>query len=437
MSCYPITFALLTLGCKVNQYESQIIRENFLEAGCTEVLLEQNPQVVIINSCTVTARSDQKTRKLARGIREKNPGCLIVVTGCYAQRDSDALKQMPEINCVLLNTEKNKMVQKIYELLAQQPQTESLFHPRPDLLFIQETVHELYEHTRAFVKIQDGCNAFCSYCIIPYIRSTLMSKAPEIVVQEVQNFIAQGIKEIVLVGIHLGQYGRETNTGWNLVGILEKLVELPGDFRLRLSSLEMNEIQPPLLDLMAKNSQRLVPHIHIPLQGGEDTILARMNRHYTTAQFYEACEKVRENLDNPAISTDVIVGFPGETEAQFMATLTFCAKVGFSKMHIFPYSDRPRTAASQMPDKIPEDVKHRRTQLLIEVGQQSTKNYLQKFLYRQVRVLAEHEEEQGVMSGLTDHYVRVLFPGNIQQSGQFLQINVQAIKDDELCGIVI
>lgn len=451
--------ALITLGCKVNQYESQVIRESFDPAAYEEVSIEQPVDIIIINSCTVTGRSDQKTRKLIRSIRQKHPFAMIVVTGCYAQRDPQTLAAMPEIDMVIDNLHKGQIAQIIATSFpAKQKATtshpfyksdgkfpdhaiytdlhSSLTFPASSLL---TSVSELKERSRAYIQIQEGCESFCSYCIIPYIRGKIQSKPPELVIQEVKRLLEKKIKEVVLLGIHLGQYGKETNFKWNLIQLLKQLVVLGYDFRLRLSSLEQNEIKEELLDLMAAYPQIIVPHLHIPLQSGEDSILRKMNRHYTTSEFAATCEKIRKYLDHPAITTDVIVGFPGETEELFHATLEFCRSIVFSRMHIFPYAIREGTAAAQWPGQVSEDEKYRRVEKLSQIAKENSQKYLESFIGKTARVLVEEivESSSHHIIGVSDHYLRVLCPGNTKQIGQFIQVAIQRVEENHLWGIAI
>ncbi|HON44554.1 MAG TPA: tRNA (N(6)-L-threonylcarbamoyladenosine(37)-C(2))-methylthiotransferase MtaB [Planctomycetota bacterium] len=417
-----ITF--FTLGCKVKQYDTQIIRESFLAHTYQEVSIDNDPDIIIVNSCTVTGKSDQKVRKLARSLKKRHPNAYLIVTGCYAERARQELENIHEIDLIVDNKQK-------YDIL-------SLIDPNcastTKQNIINRSVKGLEEHTRAFIKIQDGCESFCSYCIIPYVRGPIQSKDQDIILQEIVEFLEHGIKEIVLVGIHVGKYGKERTSQGELYELIEKIDKISGDFRLRLSSIEINELDNHLLQFLA-NSRIITPHFHIPLQAGDDSTLQRMNRHYTIDAFLEKCEYIRSLWKNPSFTTDVIVGFPGETEEQFQNTLKTCQVAKFSKIHIFPYSDRTGTPASKMENKINEEIKKERVQRLTKVAHQLTAEYLETFLHKNVRVLVE-TQENNMLTGFSDEYQRVYFLGNIQYKNNFVFVNIQQKKDNALYGII-
>lgn len=420
----------MTLGCKVNQYETQLIRESFPPLLFEEVSEREKADIFIINSCTVTSRSDQKTRKLLRSLKKINPDSYIIVTGCYAERAAEELEALPEVDLVVDNKNKHRIAEELEKRWGEKFTFPSGASQSAADAFHHASISQLAEHTRAFVKIQDGCQSFCSYCIIPYVRGPLSSKPPERVQEEIRHLLQNNIKEIVLVGIHLGQYGRETAGQYNLCSLLQRLLLEDGDFRLRLTSIESTEVSEELLDTMHQ-STKIAPHLHIPLQTGEDTVLQNMNRHYTTAEFAHVIERVRAKLTYPAITTDVIVGFPGETDEQFEKTLRFCQKIGFSRMHIFPYADREGTPASRRKDKISEATKKTRVERLMALGVQLQREYWEGFLGKTVTVLVE-DEENGLLSGLSEHYVRVLFPGPKAWINTFVRAKIVGIKEDEL-----
>ncbi len=433
-----IKIFFFTLGCKVNQYETQLIRESFNTENYQEVADYLAADIVIINSCTVTERSDQKTRKLIRSIKNHSPECTIVITGCYAQHGRETLEKMPEIDLIIDHPHKLQTSLFVEKSILNSPQEKHLSISQN----IQQTISSLKERSRAYIKIQDGCQSFCSYCIIPFIRNKLQSKPPEIAIQELLNLIQNGTKEIVLLGIHLGQYGKDASYSWNLYTLLQNIVSLLNDrknsfFRLRLSSLEMNEVNDSILDLMAQYAHIIVPHLHIPLQGGDDVLLQRMNRHYTTSEFANCCKKIRQYLPNPAITTDIIVGFPGETEEQFNNTMDFCRQIGFSKIHVFPYSDRKGTKAFEMANKVPENIKHERVRQLLELANQLQKSYFENFVGKVVNVLAEETiANSNNLIGVSEHYLKVIFPGKPEQIDQFVQVSIQKTAEDYLWGTI-
>ena len=362
--------SFITFGCKVNKYETQLIREKFPPHLYKEVSHRKElADIYIINSCTVTNRSNQKVKKTIRSIKRQNNEATIVITGCYAQELENNLEELKDID-FLINNEKKYQIKDI--LCGFNPATD--YSNRS----INSTVTDFANQTRAFVKIQDGCESFCSYCIIPYVRGKVKSKAPYMIIKEAEELISKGFKEIVLVGIHIGQYGKETNYKWNLNSLLLQLVKIKGNFRIRLSSLEANEINYDILDTIKNHN--IVPHLHVPLQSGDDEILKKMNRNYTSKKFLSIYELVEKKLDRPSITTDIIVGFPGETEANFLNTVLMCEKIPFSKAHIFPYSDRNNTAASKMKKKIPNQIKKELNKKLSNIDKNNTKKYLKQIL---------------------------------------------------------
>jgi len=416
--------AFLTLGCKVNQYDTQLIRETFLANLYQEVKLEESPEIIIINSCTVTGKSDQKLRKIVRSLKAKNPQSFLIVTGCYAERASQELQDVKEIDLIVDNKKK-------YDILSMLDTSFSI-HEQSRIIDLS-VKNGLEDHTRAFVKIQDGCESFCSYCIIPYVRGPIQSKTQDVVLSEITHLLERGIKEVVLVGIHVGKYGKERKPEGELYELLQKIEQLPQQFRCRLSSIEINELDNELLKFLAK-SHIMPPHFHIPLQSGDDTTLKRMNRHYNTHDFLEKCDFIRSLWQYPAFTTDVIVGFPGETEEQFQNTLHTCTQAKFAKIHVFPYSDRTGTPASRMSDKVSDEVKRDRVHRLTELSQQLTAQYLQGFIGKTVRVLVETEESNGMLSGLSDEYQRVFFPGDISLKNTFVNVYINKQEDDILYG---
>jgi len=367
------SFWIYTLGCKVNQYESQYVREGLLRLGFQEANPGEKVDLCIVNTCTVTAESDLKSRKIIRQLARRHPEARIVVMGCYAARAPQELAQLPGV--VELLPDKAQLPQWLAQLgLVDPPQGISSFGSRH----------------RAFVKVQDGCQQHCRYCIIPLVRPVLRSRAVREVLEEIHRLVSAGYREIVLTGIHLGHYGRDLPAPQpTLADLVAAILELPGTFRLRLSSLEAVEVTPELLQIMADRPDRLCPHLHLPLQSGSNKMLERMGRPYRLEDFLRVCDQVRARLDNPALTTDILVGFPGETDRDFLATCRAVEQVGFSKIHIFPFSPRPGTAAAQMPDRPPSEVVRRRCAQLQEIGRQLRRRYMDSLLGRSIEVLAE------------------------------------------------
>ena len=404
------TVAYVTLGCKVNQYDTQAIREALATAGYTEVASDQPADVYIVNTCCVTAESHRKSLQFVRRLGRDHPAASIVVTGCSVETDADAIREIPGVAHVVGNDAKPD-IPSLVAGIAAGPAWPS--------------VSGFEEHSRAFVKIEDGCESFCSYCIVPHVRGRVRSRPPDEVVAEVERLISAGYLEIVLTGIHLGHYGRETGGTWALIPLLERLARLPGLRRLRLSSIEVGEVTDDLLALMA-GSDALCPHLHIPLQSGDDHVLRAMNRRYGATEFLDRLDAVRAWLDEPAVTTDVIVGFPGETDEQFANTVALSRRAGFSRMHVFPYSDREGTPASRMDGKLPRDVVRARREELGAVAAELGEAYHRRFVGRTVEVLVESRRDRrtGLLCGYSGRYVRAFFEGSDASMGQITPVRV-------------
>jgi threonylcarbamoyladenosine tRNA methylthiotransferase MtaB len=393
------TVAFITLGCKVNQYDTQAIRESLARAGYDEVPADEDAAAYIVNTCCVTAESHRKSLQFVRRIARAHPDAALVVTGCSAETHAEELRAIPGVRHVVDNAGKVDVPSLIAGVA---PSAEGAW----------PSVSRFEGHSRAFVKIEDGCESFCSYCIVPRVRGPVRSRPPDEVVSEVERLVGNGYLEVVLTGIHLGHYGRETEGRWELVPLLERVLQVPCLRRLRLSSIELAEVTDDLLGLMA-DSDVLCQHLHIPLQSGDDDVLRAMNRRYTGAAFLARLEAVRARLEEPAVTTDVIVGFPGETPEQFRRTVEVSRRAGFSRMHIFPYSDREGTAAARMPGKLPRNVIRARREELSEVARDLALAYHARFVGRAVEVLTESRRDRrtGLLCGYTERYVRAFFDG--------------------------
>jgi threonylcarbamoyladenosine tRNA methylthiotransferase MtaB len=374
----PATLKTVTLGCKVNQYETELVREGLARIGYRDAAADEAADLVVVNTCTVTAEGDSKSRHAIRKLGRDNPHARIVVMGCYATRAPDELARLPGVAEVL--TDKRE----IPDLLG-----------RFGVLDVPTGISRFAGHHRAYVKVQDGCLLRCSYCIIPHVRPHVASRPVAHIADEVRRLVDNGYREIVLTGVHLGHYGVEGN--WNkpkdewlrLATLVRELARLPGQFRLRLSSIEATEVTRELLAVMAEYPQRVAPHLHICLQSGSDAVLRRMRRRWGSRLFIDRCRLVRETLSAPAITTDVIVGFPGETEADFAATLRVARECGFSKIHAFPFSPRKGTPAAEMPGQISFDSKAERTRALAEVESELRTAYYRSLIGRKLTVLVE------------------------------------------------
>jgi threonylcarbamoyladenosine tRNA methylthiotransferase MtaB len=399
----PRTARVVTLGCKVNQYESQYVKELLQANGYTEAGPDRPAQLCVVNTCTVTHEGDAKSRQLIRRLHQENPGAPLVVMGCYATRDPDTVRRLPGVTQVI--TDKGRLAEEL---------------AGHGVRVLPQGISRFDDHQRAFVKVQDGCRLGCSFCIIPTVRPVLRSRPVAEVAEEVARLVEAGHREIVLTGIHLGHYGLDLSKGrprdqWTrLWHLLDRLAALPGDFRLRLSSLEAAEARDDLIAALARHP-RLCPHLHLCLQSGSDRILAAMKRRYRSAGFLERIRRIRAVLDAPAFSTDVIVGFPGETDADFEATCKVIREAGFSRLHVFSYSPRSGTAAASLPDEVPPPVKAQRRQRLHEIEREIASDYHRSLVGRVLDVLVEGSDPHrpGHARGTSCRYAPVSFRGHV------------------------
>jgi len=421
------TFAIVTLGCKVNQYDSQAIREALLAAGWRECAPTDSADCYIVNTCCVTRESHRKSLQVARRLARRHPGAHVVVAGCCVDADREAAASLPGVILVVGNDEKPRLAELLGALVGQEPGAA----PRQASVWPQ--ISRFEGHSRAFVKIEDGCNDFCSYCIVPYVRGRVRSRPPEEVVAEVERLVDNGYREVVLTGIHLGAYGSESDGRWSLVGLLERLVATPGLARLRLSSLELREVSDQLIDLVAAEPV-VCPHFHIPLQSGDDAILRAMNRHYTARDSLARIEAIRRRIPEPAITTDIICGFPGESDEQFRHTLEVACAAAFSRIHVFPYSDRPGTRAAALPGKLPPQVIARRKAQALALARQLALDYHRRFLGRVVEPLVETRRQKPTrrLCGYTERYVRTAFDGPDALMGRLARVRVEEATEHGL-----
>ena len=366
---------IYSLGCKVNIYESEFVSDRLKDAGYEIVPFENNnADIYIINTCSVTNEADRKSRQIISRAKRENQDALIVVMGCYSQVKSDDI----DADIIIGNKDKSKIVELIDKALKNKNKYKKIYNLREEIKFENMEINKFDNHTRAFVKIQDGCNAFCSYCIIPYTRGRIRSKKFTDVIDEVTNLVNNGYKEIVLTGIHTGKYGLDLKDT-NLEKLLRELVKIKGLYRLRLSSIEINEITDGIIDLM-KNNKIMARHLHIPLQSGSDKILKDMNRCYDVKFFLKRINKIRKELPNISITTDLIVGFPGEGDKEFKETIRTLKIINFTKIHTFPYSKRDKTKASLMKNQIDGNIKKERVREVLEISKENEYDYYNKFV---------------------------------------------------------
>lgn len=392
-------FNIITLGCKVNSYESNFMKEALVKNGFSFCNLNEKCDILILNTCTVTDTSDKKSLKEVRRLKRENPNAILVVCGCSVQNDKTKYDDLG-INILMGNINKSNIVSIIEKYLDDKTPVEYVAKTR-DLPFENMEV-DISDHTRAYIKIEDGCDNFCSYCIIPFVRGKKRSKDFSLVLREVQHLANNGYKEIVLTGIDTGGY--ESN-GKDLTDLICEMSKINGIERIRQSSIEITQINDKFINEL-KNNKKICDHIHIPLQSGSDSILKLMNRKYDLKYFFDKIDMIRSVRPDISITTDVIVGFPGETEEMFLETMQTCKKVNFSKIHAFPYSERKGTKASMMDGKVPESVKHERVKKLLELSDSLEKSYYDKFKGKKLDVLIEEVSEFG-SKGHTSNYLMV------------------------------
>ncbi len=405
--------ALHNLGCKVNSYETEAMQQLLEAAGYEIVDFEDQADVYIINTCSVTNMADKKSRQMLHRAKAKNPEAVVVAAGCYVQAAGEKLLEDAAIDLVIGNNKKAELIPLLEECLAGREVADSIIDISATHEY--ETLHiaKQADHTRAFIKVQDGCNQFCSYCIIPYTRGRVRSRRPEDVVEEVNALVANGYQEIVLTGIHLSSYGVDfKGEDIDFLYLIKLLHEIGGVKRLRFGSLEPRVITEEFAKELA-GLEKICPHFHLSLQSGCDETLKRMNRHYSAEEYYAGCEILRKYFKNPAITTDVIVGFAGETEEEFATTKAFLEKVNFYEMHVFKYSRRAGTRADKMLNQVPEQIKTKRSAELLELEAKMSKAYRASFLGQETEVLLEEPVEidgEKYMIGHTKEYVKVVVP---------------------------
>ena len=417
----------ITLGCKVNQVESEAMREALLAGGFQEAAEGQTADVVVVNSCTVTAVSDQKARQALRREKKRNPGAVAVLTGCWPQAFPQEAEDFLEADIVLGTTRRAALLPKILEYLSTKQRIVDIAPHEKGEKFEKLTISAMHGRTRAFLKIEDGCDRFCSYCIIPYARGRVRSKPLEDIKAEAALLGDHGYREVVLTGINLPAYGKDL--GLHLCDAVEAACAAPGIARVRLGSLEPEQLTPEVIARMAKQ-EKLCPQFHLSLQSGCDATLKRMNRHYTTAEYRQIVHNLRQAFPNCAITTDIMVGFAGETEEEFAASLAFAKEIAFAKVHVFAYSRRPGTRAYDMPAQVTNKVKEERSRQMIAATLATQQDFFAAQVGRVEEVLFEQEREKNVYEGYTRNYTPVRAASAIPLQGQVLPVEItQALED--------
>ncbi|MGI6705270.1 MAG: tRNA (N(6)-L-threonylcarbamoyladenosine(37)-C(2))-methylthiotransferase MtaB [Clostridia bacterium] len=423
--------AFYTLGCKVNQYDTEAMMEQFRLAGYELVDFSDIADVYIINTCTVTNLGDRKSRQMVRRAHRLNAGAIIGVVGCYAQRAAEEVLAIPGVRFVMGTKNRNRIV----EIVEKAEEEGIVINAVEDILtsrdFEELTIDAPEGHTRAFLKIQEGCEQFCSYCIIPYVRGPIRSRKRQDILKEVKRLEAAGFKEIVLTGIHLASYGRDSGEG-SLAEIIADIHSIDGIERIRLGSVEPTLLTPSFVERMA-SLKKVCPHYHVSLQSGSDHILRRMNRKYTTEEYRQFIRNLRSYIPDAAVTTDVMVGFPGEEEEHFQETFDFVQEIAFSKIHVFQYSPRKGTLAAKMKNQVSTVDKETRSKRLIKLADELGKAYVASFLGTAQKVLFEEEVpwEKGWLQGFTDHYIKVMAEGDQNLKGSIAYVLLKE-QDEEL-----
>lgn len=424
------TVAFHTLGCKVNHYETEAIWQLFKANNYERTEFEGTSDVYVINTCTVTNTGDKKSRQVIRRAIRKNPDAVICVTGCYAQTSPAEIMAIPGVDVVVGTQDRVKMLDYIEQFKQERQPINGVGNIMKARVYEELDVPAFTDRTRASLKIQEGCNNFCTFCIIPWARGLMRSRDPQEVVTQAQQLVDAGYKEIVLTGIHTGGYGEDMKD-YNFAMLLRELDEkVEGLKRIRISSIEASQITDEVIEVL-NNSDKIVRHLHIPIQSASNTVLKRMRRKYTMEFFAERLDRLKEALPGLAITSDVIVGFPGETEEEFMETYNFIKEHKFSELHVFPYSKRTGTPAARMTDQVDEEVKNERVHRLIALSDQLAKEYASNFEDEVLEVIPEEiykeAPDQGLYVGYTDNYLKVVFPATEEMVGKLVKVkNVKA-----------
>ena len=426
--------AFYTLGCKVNQYETEAMEEIFQKRGYKIVDSDQKADMYVINTCTVTNLSDRKSRQFIRRAKRTNKDSIVVVVGCYSQVAPDEVEDIEGVDIVIGTTDREKIVDLCEEAKIKNKKINIVKNIKGYKDFEDLNIVDLKSKTRAYIKIQEGCNQFCSYCIIPYARGPIRSRALEDIIKETERLSKAGFKEIILTGIHVASYGKDLNN-INLLNVIEGVSKIEGIERIRLSSIEPTLINEEFMKKII-DIKEVCDHFHLSLQSGSDTVLNRMNRKYTTSQYKDIVKLIRKYLPDTGITTDIIVGFPGETKKEFEETYNFVKEIGFSRIHVFKYSPRKGTPASKFKEQVHGNVKHFRSEKLISLGEELMKGFNNNFIGKTMEVLFEEEskEESGFAEGYTTNYIRVKSETSKDIRGKILPVKIIKKENDILIG---
>ena len=426
--------AFYTLGCKVNQYETEAMEENFEKNGYEVVDYEAIADIYVINTCTVTNMSDRKSRQFIRRAKKNNENSIVAVVGCYSQVSPEEISRIEDVDVIIGTTDRGKIVDLCEEAFFNKKKINIVRNVSFQKEFESIKIDAIRSKTRAYIKIQDGCNQFCSYCIIPYARGPIRSRELGDIIREAEKLSKAGFKEIVLTGIHVASYGKDMRD-LSLLNVLKEVGKVEGIERIRLSSIEPTLIDDEFMETILKIG-KVCNHFHLSLQSGSDTVLKRMNRKYTTKEYGDIVNIIRKYMPDAGITTDIIVGFPGETEAEFQETCDFVKMIGFSRIHVFKYSPRRGTPAAESKNQINGNIKNERSQKLIQLGEDSINNFNSKFILKELSVLFEEENrgQEGFIEGYTSNYIRVKSKASKRELGAIRNVKIKNLDKDYLVG---
>ncbi|MEW8992835.1 tRNA (N(6)-L-threonylcarbamoyladenosine(37)-C(2))-methylthiotransferase MtaB [Clostridium sp.] len=429
--------ALYTLGCRVNSYESEAMAEKFIKEGYEVVSFDEFSDVYVINTCTVTNMGDKKSRQMIGRARRHNPEAIIAVVGCYSQIASDEIAQIEGVDVVLGSRNKGDIVHWVNRAREESKQVVEVKDVLKDNKFEELAINEYQDKTRAFLKIQDGCNRFCSYCLIPFARGGVCSKEPEQILKEVKELSKNGFKEIILSGVHTASYGVDLEGNWDLVKILEEINKIEGIERIRIGSIDPTFFTEGVIERIC-DLEKMCPHFHLSLQSGCDGTLRRMNRKYTAQEYKDVVENLRKYMKDVSITTDIIAGFPGESNGEFEATYEFLKEIKLSKMHIFKYSKRTGTKAAEMPFQVDGLIKEERSKKLIELNNTLEVEFMEKFIGREMRVLYEEaiSGKENTYVGYTENYIKVITESEENIEGKILPTKLISVEKENMVGII-
>lgn len=428
--------AFATLGCRVNVYESEAMTEKFIKEGYEVAAFDEFSDVYVINTCTVTNMGDKKSRQMISRARRKNPEAIVAVVGCYSQIASEEISQISGVDVVLGSRNKGEIVYWVNRAREERKQVVEVSDVLKNKQFEELFIEEYQDKTRAFLKIQDGCNRFCSYCLIPFARGAVCSKEPEKIISEVKELAKNGFKEIILSGVHTASYGVDLEGNWSLVKVLEEIHEVEGIERIRIGSIDPTFFSEGVIEKIVE-LKKMCPHFHLSLQSGCDATLKRMNRHYTAEDYKVVVENLRNHMPDVSITTDIIAGFPGETEKEFNETYNFLSGIKLSKMHIFKYSPRSGTKAAEMEFQVDGNIKEQRSNKLIELNSKNEKAYMEKFLNRKMEVLYEEQVKgrENYYIGYTPNYIKVITPSaEVDLKSKIVTTKLIAVESENMIG---